>query len=141
MAIKKENQTNENIIRKTIKVGNSAGVLLPKKFLGSEVKVSIIKKPLNIKKEVFKSLEDIFEEILGVFLLNKKPAEVLAVSSKTKKIIKEEIKISVVPLSTIKKDIKTKDEARARLIRAKPIMNKNLLKKLKEDIRKIKKEV
>jgi len=136
--VKKENN-KEEFIRKTKKVGNSAGVILPKKLLGCDVKISIIKIPINIKKEAFKLLEDLSEEIMGFFLLNKNPFEILAVSEKTRKIIKDKIKINVVPLSKIKKDIQTSEEARARIIRAEPMMNNTLLKKLKQDIRKFRK--
>ena len=38
------------LIKQTIKVGNSAGVLLPKQYLNSKVK--IILEPLNIEKDV-----------------------------------------------------------------------------------------
>ena len=38
-------------LRKAVKVGNSSGVILPKKLLGSEVKVIVVNSPINIKKE------------------------------------------------------------------------------------------
>ena len=39
------------LLRKAVKVGNSAGVILPKSLLGSEVKITVKNRPLNIKKE------------------------------------------------------------------------------------------
>jgi len=38
------------LIKNTIRVGNSAGVLLPKEFLNTQVKVVL--QPLNIEKDV-----------------------------------------------------------------------------------------
>jgi len=56
------------LIKKTIRVGNSAGVLLPKEFLGKEVK--IVLQPLNIQKEVLELLsrKKILPQVLGVYL-------------------------------------------------------------------------
>jgi predicted nucleotidyltransferase len=56
------------IIKKTIRVGNSAGVLLPKEWLNTEVK--IILQPLDIEKDIIDILrnEDKLSEIEGVYL-------------------------------------------------------------------------
>ena len=56
------------IIKNAIRVGNSAGVLLPRGWLGSQVKV--ILEPLNIEKEVIEILmqEKILEDALGVYI-------------------------------------------------------------------------
>ena len=57
------------IIRNTIKLGNSAGVLLPKEWLNSEVKV--ILQPRNIEREVLEILiqEKVLKNILGLYLV------------------------------------------------------------------------
>src|SRR3989338_436955 len=57
------------LIKNTIKVGNSAGVLLPKEYLNTQVK--IILQPLNIEKEVLDILlkEKILPNVLGVYLV------------------------------------------------------------------------
>ena len=47
------------LIKNTIRVGNSAGVLLPKEFLNTQVKVVL--QPLNIEKDV---IEILSKEIL-----------------------------------------------------------------------------
>ncbi|MFH1249037.1 MAG: DUF2080 family transposase-associated protein [archaeon] len=56
------------IIKTAIKVGNSAGVLLPKAWLNSSVK--IILEPLNIEKEILEiiSAENILKNTLGVYI-------------------------------------------------------------------------
>src|SRR3989338_2906923 len=104
------------LIRKTIKVGNSAGVLLPKKLLGSEVKIIVVKRPVNIRKLVFKlldqNLEHHLEDVRGIYIMSKtekpieKPIEVLVISSGINETIDDEkIKINIVPFSIIKRDI------------------------------------
>lgn len=123
------------LIRKTRKVGNSAGVLLPKSLLGSEVKITVVKMPVNIKKEVLKALENHLQDLRGIYIINENPVEVIAVSSKLKSIINSEsIKISIVPFSIIKRDLKTKQTLKEKISKAKAILNHSLLLELKKEI-------
>ena len=116
------------LIRKTRKLGNSSGVLLPKKWLGYEVKISIIKRPLNIRKITFKLLENILSDIQGIYFISEKPAEVLAISNSIKKILfYKGLKLLIVPFEQIKKDIQTKPDLKSKLEKSKIIMNKNIL--------------
>lgn len=125
-------------LRKAVKVGNSAGVILPKRLLGSEVKISVVNMPINIKKEALRLTEDCLEEVLGIYIINKRPAEVLVISDDIKKVIQEEkIKIIIVPLSQIKKDIKTNFVLRNKLEKAEAILNKSLLSKLQKEARNV----
>ncbi|MEK6820494.1 MAG: hypothetical protein AABX71_02165 [Nanoarchaeota archaeon] len=125
-----------DIIKKTIKLGNSAGVLLPKSLLGSEVKISVVNKPVNIKKDALKLLEPYFDELRGAYILNEEPVEVLAISSRLKKIISEDnARISIVPLVLVKRDIKTNLNLRDKIIKAGTILNRALLADLKKEIR------
>lgn len=125
-----------DFVRKTRRVGNSAGVLLPKSLLGSEVKVSVIKRPFDIKKETLKALHSYLDDIQGIYIMNENPAEILAISTKTKSILSnEKMKISLVPLKIIKKDIQTKEKLRQKLSEAKIILNRSLIDILKKEIR------
>lgn len=56
------------IVKKTIRVGNSAGVILPKEWLNTEVK--IVLQPLNIEKDVLDILrtEKFLGKISGIYL-------------------------------------------------------------------------
>ena len=55
------------LIKNTIRLGNSAGVLLPKEFLNTQVK--IVLQPLNIEKDVLDILlgEGILKNVLGCY--------------------------------------------------------------------------
>ena len=122
------------LIRKTRKVGNSAGVLLPKSLLGSEVKIVVVKRPVDIKKEALRALHNHLEEIQGIYILNLEPGEILAVSTTTKAIItKPKLKITLIPLDIVRQDMKTKKEIIEKLKKAKPILNKALLSRLKKE--------
>ncbi len=120
-------------LRKTRKVGNSCGVLLPKYLLGADVRVFVATLPLAPKKDVMKILAPILEEILGVYFIKMqgKKAEILAVSTKVEeKIEKGRYKIDVVPLAEVKK----KREIIDKLKKAKVIINKKLLGELRKGI-------
>jgi len=60
---------NNELIRNTIRVGNSAGVLLPKEWLNTEVK--IVLQPLNIAKDVIQILldEDLLKYTMGAYIV------------------------------------------------------------------------
>ena len=116
------------LIRKTRKLGNSSGVLLPKKWLGYEVKITVLNRPLNIRKITFKILENILSDIQGIYLISEKPHEVLAISNSIKKIFHYKgLKLSVVPLNQLKKDLQAKSDLKSKLEKSRIIMNKNLL--------------
>jgi len=57
------------LIKNTIRVGNSAGVLLPREWLGSQVRV--ILEPLNLDKEIVEILmrENILGDVLGAYVV------------------------------------------------------------------------
>jgi len=130
MEIKKNAVGKREFIKKAVRFGNSAGVLLPKKFLGMEVKITILKKPLDIKKDALKILENYFPDLLGIYItsISEKNIEILAISTNIAKIIHlGKYKISLVPLNIVKKDIKENEKLKAKLKQAKIILNKALL--------------
>ena len=57
------------IIRKAVRVGNSAGVLLPKKWLNATVKVVL--EPLNIEKDVLEIIanEGLLKKTFGAYIV------------------------------------------------------------------------
>ena len=126
----------QEFIKKAIKVGNSAGVLLPKSLLGSEVKITLIKKPLDIKKDVLKILENYFPDLLGIYIINLgKQIEILAISADITKIIHlGKYKISLVPLNQVKKDVKENEKLNLKLKQAKIILNRALLFDLRKEV-------
>lgn len=141
----------KQFFRRAVKVGNSAGVLLPKALLGSQVLVRIVNPPLNLKRDTLRILEPMLEDLLGIFLISSpensavtagntaekiaKKAEILAVSTltQTKTIEKGNYKIDIVPLLILKKSIKEKPQTREKIAKAKPILNKRLLLELKKE--------
>ncbi len=61
---------NKEFYRRAVKVGNSAGILLPKSLLGAEVSVKVVKPAVNVKKDILKLLDNLLEEVGGIYILN-----------------------------------------------------------------------
>jgi len=130
------------LIKTTIKVGNSAGVLLPKKYLNSQVKIFL--EPLNIEKDVLEILMDegILKEIMGAYITGSYAREeqtiesdidILIITSKTeKRIKKEKYDLLLVTKETLEEQLKNNIMPLLPMIKeAKPIINKNLLEDYK----------
>ncbi len=123
--------------RRTIKVGNSSGVLLPKYLLGADVRVVVMSNPRNIKKDAMLILEPVLENILGVYLISaeKNKVEILAISiNLNKHIEKKNYEIDIVPIGLIRKSMKEKSKTRENIRKAKVIMNSRLLDDLKKEL-------
>lgn len=130
----------ENEIIKNVGAwGNGAGILLPKEWVGNQVKVTLIDRTLKIKREALNILEPYLEDILGIYLVgsyargeqdSKSDIDILAISSKTKKEIKSgKYSISISPIESLKKTALAQPELILPRIReAKVILNSILLK-------------
>ena len=130
------------IIKKVIKVGNSAGVLLPKQWYGGAARVELIKKPLNVNEDIIKILNPYLQSIIGLYLVGSysrneqtkgSDIDVIAISEDlTKEIVQKDYHISIYPLSNIERTVKEHPILiLPRLLEAIPIINKTLLSNLK----------
>lgn len=137
-----------DIVRNVGKWGNSAGVLLPKEWVGNQVKIICIDRTLEIKKEVLRILEPYLEDILGIYLTGSyarneqeedSDIDIIVITNNTKKeITSGKYHLSISPLKAIKKTIKSNPElVLPRLFEAKTILNKSLLEEIRNE--KIKK--
>jgi len=131
------------IMRSVQKWGNSGGVLVPKEWLNREVKIILIDRSSDIKKEIFDILDDYLEDIIGVYLTGSysrgeqredSDIDIIAISNNTRKeITSGRYNVSIIPLYTIEKTLKNNPlMILPRLIEAKPITNLGLLDKFKE---------
>ena len=124
-------------IKRTIRLGNSAGVLLPKSLLDSEVKVTVLRKPVNVKRDMMRILEPVLEEIIGIYVTKeeKPKIDVLVISTKIRKDLKNpRYTIRIVPLVVLKKTLKNNINLREDIKNSKVIINRKLLEELKEII-------
>jgi predicted nucleotidyltransferase len=127
------------IIKNTIRVGNSAGVLLPKEWLGSSVRV-ILEKP-DVDKEILEVLmkRKILDEVLGAYIVGSyarneetinSDIDVLIITESLNKKIKEG-KYEIICITRKEIDSQLKNNALPilpMLKEARTIINKELLK-------------
>ena len=130
------------LIKTTVKIGNSAGVLLPRKYLNSQVK--IVLEPLNIEKDVLDILmeEGILNRVLGAYVIGsyarneqeiESDVDILVITSDINKRIKrEKYDLLLVTKETLEKQLKNNIiPLLPMLTEAKSIINKELLTKYK----------
>jgi len=118
-------------IKRAVRVGNSAGIILPKKYLNAEVKVTIIKKPIDYKKISLKLLSPYLEDVQAACITNTNPLEIIAITTNTKKILKNsQIKVSFVPKQIFIKDYNSIEILRKKIKIASYIINKDFFEKL-----------
>lgn len=127
------------LVKDTIRLGNSAGVLLPKEFLNTQVK--IVLQPLNIEKDVLDILlkENLLENVLGVYLTGsyarkeqtiESDVDILVITDNIDKSIKRG-KYEILLVSKKIADEQKKENIFPlipMMMEAKPIINKELLK-------------
>jgi len=129
------------LIKNISRWGNSAGILLPKEWIGKEVKVILIDRTLQIKKEIFDILNNYLADIIGIYLVGSyarneqtesSDIDIIAISKDTRKeIISGKYHISIVTLESIKRMIKKNPILiLPRLYEAKAILNNSLLEEL-----------
>ncbi len=128
------------LIKQIVKVGNSAGVILPREWLNGKARIELISKPLNIKKEIFEILEEYLEDIEGIYIVGsyarreeneKSDIDIFVITNKiNKKIIKGSYEIILISKRQLEKTLERNILPLLPMIKeAKVIMNKELLSK------------
>jgi len=129
--------------RQIVKLGNSAGVVLPREWLNGRAKIQLVEKPLDIKSDVFNILSQYLEEAIGIYLVgsyargeqtNKSDVDVLVITDKTnkkinvgkyhlilitQKSIEDVLMINVMPILPM-------------IMEAKPLLNSSWIKRYRE---------
>jgi predicted nucleotidyltransferase len=130
------------LIRQTVKVGNSAGVILPKEWLNTEVKVVL--QPRDIEKGIVGLLikEKLLEHVKGIYLIGsyargeesiESDIDVLVVTDNVNKILnKEKYEILLISEENLVKKLPKNLYLISAIKEGVPIINKDLLEKLKK---------
>ena len=132
---------NMDKILNVVRWGNSAGVLLPKEWVGKQVKIIFIDRTLEIKKEILDILDLYLDDIIGIYLVgiyarNEQQADsdvdVIVISKNTRKhITSGKYNIDIYTIASIRKTIKKNPiMILPSLLEAVPIINKSLLDEL-----------
>lgn len=131
------------MVKNVSRWGNGAGVLLPREWVGQQVKVMLIDRTSNIRKEVLDILSPYLEDIIGVYLTGSyargeqepdSDIDIVAISRDTKKDIRSgKYHISIITLEGAKRTLdKNPILILPRLFEARPILNESLLDELKQ---------
>lgn len=132
----------QELIKPIIKVGNSAGVLVPKDWINGKARVELIQKPLNIKKDALEILEPYLKDIIGIYLVGsyargeqkeRSDVDVLVITNKISERIKKG-KYDILLITKDDVDNTLKNNAlplMPMLKEAKAIMNEEYLKSIK----------
>jgi len=131
------------MIRRIVRVGNSAGIVLPKEWYGGEAKVELIKKPISIEEDILKILKPYLSDILGVYLVgsyarNEQTREsdvdvLIITNSINKKIVDRKYNILMITLGLLKEKLDKSALPILPMIKeARPIINSELIRKYKE---------
>ncbi|PIN90285.1 hypothetical protein COU57_03870 [Candidatus Pacearchaeota archaeon CG10_big_fil_rev_8_21_14_0_10_32_14] len=127
------------LIKPIVKVGNSAGIILPKEWLNGMARVELIEKPINIEKELFEILSEFLKDIEGIYIVgsygrgdetSNSDVDILVVTNKTNKRI-EQGKYNLILISKDKLLETIHQNALPLLpmiIEAKTLLNESLLK-------------
>lgn len=133
----------QELTKKIVRVGNSAGVILPREWLNGKARIELISKPLNIKKDVIEILENYLEYIIGIYIVGsyargeeteQSDIDILVITNDiSKKITEGKYNIILVQKSKLEEYLKRNIMPfLPMLIEAKPILNGELLDKLKK---------
>lgn len=128
------------LIKPIVKVGNSAGVILPKEWLNGEAKVILMRRPENPREEILEIVNSYLPSIIGLYLVgsyarkehnSKSDIDVLAITTNIdKKIKKSRYDINLISKNTLDENIKENIlPLLPMLVEASPIINADLLNK------------
>ena len=59
----------QELIKPIVRVGNSAGVLLPRKWLNGRAKIELVKEPIDIKRDVLEIIKYYLADIIGIYVV------------------------------------------------------------------------
>ncbi len=129
----------QELIKPIVKVGNSAGVILPKSWINGEAKIELIEKPIDIKKDILEILEPYLQNIEGIYLIGsyargeqtkESDVDVLIITNKINKKIKKG-KYELILIQKDKIEIALENNIipiLPMLKEAKPLVNSSLIK-------------
>ncbi|MGC9309622.1 MAG: nucleotidyltransferase domain-containing protein [Candidatus Nanoarchaeia archaeon] len=130
------------LIKPIVRVGNSAGVILPKEWLNGKAAIELVKKPTNIRRDIFDILDEYLEHILGIYLVGsyarqeeseKSDVDILVITSDIEKEIKKD-KYHIILISKKQLEKQLRDNALpilAMINEARAILNDELIEQYK----------
>jgi predicted nucleotidyltransferase len=124
----------QELIKPIVRVGNSAGVLLPREWLNGRAKIELVEEPIDIKRDVLEIIGDYLENIIGIYIIGSyarseqkegSDIDILIITKDTdKKIKKGRYDLLLISAKTLKKELENNLLPLLPMIReAKPLLN------------------
>lgn len=138
----------QELVRPIVKVGNSAGVLLPKEWLNGKASISLLEEPLKIEKDVFEIIGHYLKDVMGIYLVGsyargeqteRSDVDILIITNETdKKIIHGKYNITLISMGNLESSLENNVMPIFPMLKeAKAILNSKLIKKYeKTELRK-----
>ncbi len=134
---------NQELIKPIVRVGNSAGVVLPKEWVNGKARIQLIEDPLNINADVLQILTSYLYKIKGIYLVGSyargdecidSDVDVLVITNNlNKKIEKGKYNLILISEDNVKDALKKNILPLLPMIReAKIILNEDLIKDYKK---------
>jgi len=132
----------QELIKPIIRVGNSAGVLLPISWMNGKAKIKLVETPINIEKDILEILSPHLSEIKGIYLTGSyarneqtsdSDVDILVITEKTSKRI-ENGKYSIILINenSLKEQLNDNILPLLPMIKeCKPIINSKLIEQYK----------
>jgi len=131
------------LIKPIVRVGNSAGVLLPKNWINGKARIELIEKPIDIKKDVLEILDPYLQNIEGIYLIGsyareeqtkKSDVDILVITNKiNKKIKKGKYEIILISKEKVESALEKNILPILPMLKeAKPLVNSSLIEKYKK---------
>ncbi len=133
----------QELIKPIIRVGNSAGVLLPREWLNGQAKIVLVENPIDIQKDSLQILAPYLEDIIGIYLVGsyarneqtpKSDIDIVAISKSTNKHIKKgKYDIILIEIKSLEESLKENVLPILPMLKeAKPLMNPLALEEYKK---------
>ncbi|MBU0466589.1 MAG: nucleotidyltransferase domain-containing protein [Nanoarchaeota archaeon] len=133
----------QELIKPVVRVGNSAGVILPKEWLNGIAKIKLVEQALNLKKEILEILSPYLEKTQGIYLVGsyargeqteRSDIDVLVITNKIRKKIETgRYSIILIPKEDLEKQLQNNALPILPMIKeAKAIINYQLINEYKE---------
>lgn len=130
------------LIKPIVRTGNSAQVILPKKWLGGTARVELIQKPLNIEEDILMALKPYMKETKGIYLTGSyarkeqtknSDIDILVITENiNSEIKKDRYNIILISEKILKRTLKRNILPLLPMIKeSKPILNKALIERYK----------
>jgi predicted nucleotidyltransferase len=133
----------QELVKPIVRVGNSAGVLLPKEWLNGRARIELVEKPIDIKSDVIERLGPYLDKTFGIYIVGsyarneqtkESDVDILVITENIDKRIEEgKYNLILISKQELEKQLKSNALPLIPMLKeAKPLLNSKLIEKYKK---------